>query len=458
MSNLPQQTADKNAPPSLAVQLASMDPDERLEFMASLDDETAALLLYDWRAWARPEQLPPDWNWRVWLLLTGRGWGKTRVGAEWCRDQIENKGKSRLAMVGRTAADVRDVMVEGESGILAVSPPWNKPKYEVSKRRLTWPNGAIATLFSADEPDLLRGPQHDGAWGDEVAAWRYPETWDMLMFGLRLGLNPQAVVTTTPRPTKIIRRLAADPTTHVTVGSLYENAANLAPTFIQDILKTYEGTRLGLQEIHGKVLDDVVGALWTPSMLEDLRLRRLPAGVTLKRIGVGVDPEASDFETAAETGIVIAGLGTDDQGYVLDDMTIKGTPATWGLQVVRAYRKYLSDRVVAEVNNGGDMVAHVIQSMAKKNENIPIIKVRASRGKLIRAEPVGALYEQARVHHLGYFQSLEDQMTGWQPGEKSPDRMDALVWVLTWLMVGRGSYSIVGPGSLTKQSSWRGNR
>ncbi|HEY0838862.1 MAG TPA: terminase family protein, partial [Vulgatibacter sp.] len=291
---------------SLRASLLSLEPAVRAEVLAGLSDEHAAALLYDWRGlWARDPQVTPQGEWRTWLLLAGRGFGKTRVGAEWVREQVESGKARRIALVARSAADIRDVMVEGESGILAVSPPWNKPKYEPSKRRLTWPNGAIATTYSADEPNLLRGPQHDAAWADERAAWRYDDAWDQLMFGLRLGSDPRCVVTTTPRPTKAIKELIADSGTFVTRGSTYDNRANLAKAFLEKIVKKYEGTRLGRQELNAEILEDTEGALWTMALIEASRVAEAPAG--LVRIVVGVDPAVTSGESSNETGIVICG-------------------------------------------------------------------------------------------------------------------------------------------------------
>lgn len=343
--------------------------------------------------------------------------------------QVEQKHARRIALVGATAADVRDVMVEGPAGMLAIAPPWDRPKYEPSKRRLTWRNGAVATLYSADEPDRLRGPQHDLAWCDELAAWRRPEAWDMLMMGLRLGHNPRCVVTTTPRPTLAVRNLMAASTTVTVRGSTYENLDNLAPAFRDQIITQYEGTRLGRQELHAEILDDVPGALWQRTMLDGGRVMATP---DLVRIVVGVDPAASDNEGAAETGIIAAGIGTDGHGYVLDDLSLRASPAGWAAQVVAGYHKLKADRIVAERNNGGDMVAHTIRTA---DNTAAVRQVWAARGKLVRAEPIAALYEQGRVHHVGLFADLEDQLCGWVPGDTSPDRLDALVWALTDLML-----------------------
>lgn len=384
---------------------------------------------YQWSFWARDNQLPPDGDWRVWLLLAGRGFGKSRTGAEWIRSQVETGRYHRLALVARTAADVRDVMIEGESGILRISPPWFRPKYEPSKRRLTWPNGAVATTYSADEPDNLRGPEHDGAWCDELAAWSYPDAWDMLMFGLRLGADPRVVVTTTPRPTKLIRELVAAPTTHVTRGRTYDNASNLAPAFMEQIIAKFAGTRLGRQELDAEILDDTPGALWKRDQIEALRVVKHP---DLSRIVVAVDPAVTSNEGSDETGIIGAGLGTDQHGYVLEDASLRGSPLAWATAAVTLYYKLQADRIVAEANQGGEMVEHTIHTV---DPNVPVRLVHASRGKYIRAEPVAALYEQARAHHVGTFPAMEDQLCTWTQGDESPDRLDALVHGLTDLMI-----------------------
>jgi len=363
----------------------------------------------------------------VWLLLAGRGYGKTRTINEWAMTQA--KPNTRGAIVGATAADVRDIIVEGESGLRTIAPYLN---YEPSKRRVTWPNGAQASLFSADEPDRLRGPQFHWAICDELAAWRYPEAWAMLMLGMRLGTDPRCAVATTPRPTKLIRELIASPTTFVTRGSTYENRANLAPAFFAQIITQYEGTRLGRQEINAEVLEDVPGALWTRAMLDHARVTQAPQ---LTRIVVAVDPEATSTENSAETGIIVAGISAEQHGYVLADRTIRGNPALWASQAASAYFTHKADRIVYESNQGGDMVAHTLHTV---NAQLPLKEVRASKGKQARAEPVAALYEQGKVHHVGAFMELEDQLCSWTPGEgqPSPDRLDALVWALSDLMLG----------------------
>jgi phage terminase large subunit-like protein len=420
--------------PAIAA-FARLPEAERETRIAELERQGALDVCYDWTLWARPSQLPPERDWRIWLLLAGRGFGKTRSGAEFVREEVRRGAGKRVALVAPTAADARDVMVEGESGLLAISPAKERPLYEPSKRRLTWPNGAIATLFSADEPERLRGPQFDLAWCDELAAWRYPMAWDMLMMGLRLGDNPRVVATTTPKPVPLIRALLATPDCAVTRGSTKDNADNLAPAFLKAILAQYEGTRLGRQEIEAELLEDVPGALWTRESIERARVTAAPA---LRRVVVAIDPAASSAEGADETGIVVAGLGEDGHGYVLDDRSGRLRPHDWAARAIAAFHAHRADRIVAEVNNGGEMVEATLRML---DISVPYKPVHASRGKMLRAEPVAALYEQGRVHHLGAFPALEDQMCVFAgaAGGTSPDRLDALVWALTELMVERQS-------------------
>ena len=345
---------------SLLEQLADLPKAEADALIRAMAPGAAAAFEYHWRYRARPEQLPPGGSWRVWLLMAGRGFGKTRCGAEWVRAEVK-AGRRRIALVGPTAADARDVMVEGEAGILAISPDHERPLYEPSKRRLTWRNGAVATTFSADEPERLRGPQHDAAWCDELGAWRYPEAWDMLMFGMRLGADPRTVVTTTPRPAKLVRDLVRDPTCVVTRGSSYENRANLAGAFLQQIIKKYEGTRLGRQELNAELLDDVPGALWSRALIE---AARPPMGFVmpdLVRVVVAIDPAASSGEDADETGIIVAGKDANGHGYVLADQSARYAPTEWARTAIALYRQHKADRIVAEVNNGGDMVESTIR-------------------------------------------------------------------------------------------------
>lgn len=394
------------------------------------DSSHAAAGVEAWRTIARPDQLAPASNWRVWLILAGRGWGKTKTGANWIIEQA--RIHPRLHIVGPTAADCRDVMVEGQSGILAESPDDFRPLYEPSKRRLTWPNGTIATIFSADEPERLRGPQCYAAWCDEPATWKYAEdAWSNLMFGLRLGTDPRCVATTTPKPIKIIRELLKASTTHITRGSTYDNRANLAPAFFEQIISRYEGTRLGRQELMGEVLDDVPGALWTRKMIDDLRVKEAP---DFQRVVVAVDPAMTSGEESDETGIIVAAKGIDGHGYVLSDLTCRMSPDGWARRVVNAYTDHNADRVIAEVNNGGDLVERIIRTA---DRNISYKAVHASKGKRVRAEPISHLYEQGRVHHVGPFDALEDQQCSFTPDgfDGSPDRVDALVWALTELMI-----------------------
>lgn len=393
------------------------------------------------------------------LYLAGRAMiptHNTRTGSEWIIEQARSGFPGmRIALVAETAADARDVMVEGDSGILACSPPGFRPKYQPSKRRLIWPNGVQASTFSAEEPDQLRGPQHHKAWCDEAAKWRYPEAFDELLMGLRLGDRPQAVITTTPRPTPLIKSwvkdaLGPDPTFALTKGSTYENRANLARKFLDTILKKYEGTRLGRQELEAEILDDAPGALWRRTEIEDLRVTKAP---DLVRIAVAIDPSVSSDSANACTGIVAAGLGTDGLAYVLEDASlIQPTPKEWGSGGVTLYHKLEADRIVGEVNNGGDLVEANVRSI---DPNVSYKAVRASRGKQKRAEPVASLYEQRRVRHCGTFPLLEDEMCQWEPGVSawSPNRLDALVWVLTELMLGEHEAALTEPDTTTEALS-----
>lgn len=346
---------------------------------------------------------------------------------------VAAKQARHIALVAPTALDARSVMVEGESGLLSIGPPHERPCYEPSLHRLTWPNGAVATLFSADEPNRLRGPQHDLAWCDELAAWRYPQAWDMLMFGLRLGPDPRVVVTTTPRPIRLIRGLLADPKVAVTRGRTAENRDNLAPAFLEQIIRRYEGTRLGRQELDGELLDDMPGALWTHALIDGARVTEAP---DLARVVVAIDPAVSSHEGSDETGIVVAGRGHDGHGYVLADVSGHYAPAEWARRAIALYAEHEADRIVAEVNNGGEMVEATLRVV---DPNVPFTAVHASHGKVARAEPVAALYEQGRVHHLGALPQLEDQMCAFtsdgDAGGGSPDRVDALVWALTELLL-----------------------
>lgn len=417
---------------SVAKSIASLPPELRQQAIASLSDREALELLYDWGFWARGEQFPPGGKeWFVWFIKSGRGWGKTRTGAEFVRDRVA-KGARKIAIVGQTKADVRDTMIEvGDSALLKVCPPWDRPLYEPSKRRLIWKNGAIGMIYSGDEPNQLRGPQHDTAWVDELAKFKYPQdTWDNLEMGMRLTESPQVCLTTTPRPIPIIKELLKDPTTVTVSGKTFDNEANLPEIYLRRIKRKYSGTRLGRQEIDGEVLEDNPRALWHLSKIDEYRVQAAP---TLIRVVVAIDPAVSTGPDSCDTGIVAAGLGSDGHGYVLSDKSLMATPKAWAAEAVGMYYALKADRVVAEVNNGGDMVESTVRMY---DEEVSYKAVHASRGKAIRAEPVSALYEQGRVHHVGCFPELEDQMCNWVPGDSTKnDRMDALVWALTELMV-----------------------
>ncbi len=360
--------------------------------------------------------------------MAGRGFGKTRAGAEFVRAEVEAGRAQRIAFVAKTPADARDVMIEGESGILHVGHPKTRPDYEPSKRRLTWPNGATATVFSSKEPDQMRGPQCDLFWGDEIRTWYYAqECWDNLMFGLRLGEHPRGVVTSTPSPIAVIRNLLKSPEVVVTRGTTYENRGNLAPSFYAQIIKHYEGTRLGRQEISAELLEDVPGALWARSNINYSK----PPG--LIRVVVAVDPAVTSGEGSAETGIVVSSKGIDVRGYVLADRSCRLSPDGWARRAIQAYHDFKADCIIGEVNNGGEMVGYTLRTI---DRNIPYKAVHASRGKQARAAPIAALYEQHRIDHAEPFTELEDQMCSWTPESgDSPDRLDALVWGMSELML-----------------------
>ena len=440
----------------------------------NLTDEEADDLLHTWELWARPNQLEPDpvlpngEHWVTWLILAGRGFGKTRCGAETVIKWVREGTCRRIALVAEDSADARDVMVEGESGILACSPRDFRPEYFPSKRRLVWPNGAIATLFSAEDFDSLRGPQFDGAWCDELCKWRYAqEAWDNLQFGLRLGDHPKQIVTTTPRPIRLLKDIILRSDTALTKGSTMENLVNLAPPFRKAVVDKYEGTRIGRQELNAEILDDVPGALWNRAMIDADRVTPVDSvtPVTLPhfvRVLVAVDPAKEvqqkrsenkksndEYKSTAyaETGIVVVGKTTEGHGYVLEDLSFNGTPEEWGRVAVQAYDDWAADQIVYEANQGGEMVAAVLRQAGKslKEEGqrtadfVPLKAVHATRGKIVRAEPVSQLYEQHKVHHVGYFPELEDQLCEYTEGGNmgySPDRMDALVWGITELLVG----------------------
>lgn len=404
---------------------------------ASLTEGERVELEFLWEAHARPEQLRPtgrDWTW--WLVQAGRGFGKTRTGAEAVRAWAKESPGCIIGIAGPTPDAVRITQIEGPAGILAVHPPWERPVFEpaVGSGRLTWPNGTTALVFSGASPSKARGPQFHKLWADELPHWRHPkETHDNLAFGLRLGTNPQGIITTTPLPISVLRKLRKDPACVVTSGTTYENRHNLAASFFAEIVSKYEGTRLGRQEIHGELLEDTPGALWTRSNLDALQTDKVPA---LVRIVVGVDPAVTSGEDSDLTGIVVAGKGEDGHLYVLADRSMRGTPGEWATAVVEAFHEFKADRVIAEVNNGGDLVEALLRTV---DSGLPVRKVTASRGKRTRAEPIAALYEQKRAHHVRGMDALEDQLVTFAPGksDESPDRMDALVWAGSALMLGK---------------------
>jgi phage terminase large subunit-like protein len=430
---------------SLAQIIAAMSDEEKAEVLAGLDPDA---LQWDWSFWGRPEQQRPqgdDWN--IWMYLAGRGAGKTRTASEWVREEAKytNTGQRRFALVARTAADVRDVIVEGESGIINVTPPSERPLYEPSKRRLTWPNGNTATCFTADEPDSLRGPQFTHAWGDEVAAWRQtPDgagltAFENLRIGTRLGKNPKIMITTTPKRVPLLYDLLREAETNpnkviITKGSTMDNSGNLSAAYMDGILGVYEGTRLAAQELYGEMLSDVEGALWTVELIDRTRELVMPHGAPLRCIGV--DPSVAENPRDECGIIVVASTGDRDlykrQSWVLEDASILGSPDVWANKVVAMARKW-GCPVIAEVNQGGALVRNAINTI---DPTVKVLEVHSKYGKALRAEPITLAYEQNRVHHVGYLADLESQMTAWIPGEgKSPDRVDALVHALTALLI-----------------------
>ena len=418
--------------------LRDLPDDEVAAILKELGPKKSAELQHDWGFWARPEQLEPSGDWNTWVALAGRGWGKTRAGAEWVRHRIRS-GDKIVHCVAPTKGDVRRVMVEGDSGLLNVC--WSGdstyrgkhigfPIWSPTNNSLTWENGAKAVFFSAEDPERLRGPQAYSAWCDELCAWRNAQdTWDMMMFGLRLGKHPKVFVTTTPKTTKLIRTILDDEKTTVSKGSTYDNAANLADTFLDAVRKTYEGTRLGRQELYAEILDEASGALWNRTLLAKCEIEKDEVP-NLSRIVVSIDPAITSNAESDMTGIVVAGIDVNGIAYVLEDHTGRYTPQQWAAKAVELYHEHLADRVVAERNQGGDMVRHTLHT---EDENLPVKLVHASRGKMARAEPVSALYEQNKVKHVRGLNDLEDQMVQWEPlgSIGSPDRLDALVWAIT---------------------------
>lgn len=427
---------------SLAERLAVLPPAAARCYIDGLSDAAVQALAHHWRFWARPQQIAPPGGWRTWLIMAGRGFGKTRAGAEWVRSIGETDPDARIALVAATLAEARSIMVEGQSGLLAIAPDATRPHWEPSLRRLRWPGGAQATLFSAAEPEGLRGPEHSHAWCDEIAKWdnasgRAMAAWDNLQLGLRVGALPQVAATTTPRAVPLVRHLLADPAVVISRGSSHANRGNLPPVFLDAVERHYGGTALGRQELDGELLEDVEGALWNRSLIEACRVR-WNAGA-FARLVIGVDPPAGSSGDAC--GIIVCALLDDGRAAVLADCSVQGTsPEGWARAVAMASERWKADRIIAEANQGGEMVGAVLRA---SNIALPVRLVHASRGKTARAEPVAALYEARRVVHCGTFARLEDEMCGLMTGGayegpgRSPDRADALVWALTELMLGR---------------------
>jgi phage terminase large subunit-like protein len=430
--------------PNRLAWLTDMPHARRLPILNRLQPAERQELRYYWELWARDEQLPPDSDWSVWLICAGRGFGKTRAGAEWVRCIARQHPDARIALIGASLAEARAVMVEGESGLLAVSPHFRRPVFEPSLRRIVWPNGAQAFLYSAAEPESLRGPQHSHAWCDEIAKWdnagsRATQAWDNLMMGLRLGEEPRVVATTTPRPVPLMMRLLAGEASGDTVvsrGTSYDNADNLPARFLREMRRTFGQTALGRQELEGAMLSEAEGSLWKRSAIESLREK--PQTAVMTRVVIGVDPPAGANGDAC--GIIVVGLGGDGIARVLDDRSVtQPSPEQWARAVAAAHEQWSADRIVAEANQGGAMVESVLRAA---DVALPVRLVHASRGKVARAEPVAALYEVGRVRHAGTFPKLEDEMCGlcaggtYQGPGRSPDRADALVWALSELMLG----------------------
>ncbi|PCI33399.1 MAG: ATP-binding protein [Alphaproteobacteria bacterium] len=436
-------TAEGGDNRSLAEWISALDPTRRQELLRDLTEDECEALNYDWSFWARQNQLPPEGKWFCWLILAGRGFGKTRTAVEWIRDMVEGdspliapKGApERIALVADTHLDGKLTMIEGESGLLAATPKSFMPTFYSSNKKLVWPNGVQAFLYSAESPDQLRGPQHHVAWADEMAKWRYiEETWSNLLLGLRLGKEPKVLATTTPRNIPLLRRLVEDGATRIVRGSTFDNRSNLPQSFFDQVVGQYDGTRIGRQEIYGEILTDVPGALWTRDLLETIRIRQVP---DFERIVVAVDPPVTSGKKADTCGIIVAGLDRNKTAYILEDCSVQGlSPHGWAKAALSAYHRFDADRLVAEVNNGGELVESLLRQI---DPNVSYRAVRASRGKVLRAEPVAALYEQGRVMHRGFFSELEDQMCSLTPdgldGGKSPDRVDAMVWAVTELLL-----------------------
>jgi phage terminase large subunit-like protein len=437
---------------TLARILAAMPEPKRREALASLPAEDLAGLEFCWPVWARPDQLPPPGNWRTWLLMGGRGSGKTRAAAEWVRDQVETGRRVQVGIVGPTSDAVRRIQIEGPSGLLAVCPPWNRPQYEPSTRRVVWESGAVCHLFSAEEPDRLRGPNLDAAWADEITSWANGRAcWDMLQMCLRIpgprGDAPQVLVSTTPKMQALLKAIIKAPTTVITRAKTSDNAANLDASTLAYLQEKYGGTTLGRQELDAELLEDLEGALWNRALIDRNRVPEAPA--QLRRIVVAIDPAGGSSKTSDETGIIAAGIARDGHSYVLRDHSGRCSPNAWAARAYSLHNLLKADCIVAEQNFGGEMVQ---ATLAASGSGARVKLVHASRGKAVRAEPIVSLYEQGRVHHVGQFPELEDQLCGWDPRESdnSPDRLDALVWALTELTAGPRSVPQFTPEMLAQ--------
>lgn len=425
-------------------------PKERVrELLSNLSSKQLEELKHDYFFLARDGQLEPEGDWNTWLMNCGRGYGKTFTGVQWCREQVK-RGLKRGGAIASTNSDIERVMVKGESGFLNLcwkgdktykGEPMGFPEWSPTKRTLTWENGAKIEFYSSQEPERLRGPQFSFLWADEIAAWTYDEeTWSMAQFCLRLGSHPRSIVTTTPKPTKIVRQLIKDPKVYMTTGSTFENSANLAGTYLQAVKDQYEGTRLGRQELYAEVLEEADGALWTLDILDKCKVYRRDVP-ELRRIAVSIDPAVTANKESDETGIVVGGVDVNGHAYILGDYTFKGSPQQWAARAVELYHQYEADVIVAEVNQGGDMVKTTIFG---EDPTVPFKAVRASRGKYARAEPISALYERGFIHHVkdtedegASLEKLETQMTTWDPlgSIGSPDRIDSCVWLCTELLL-----------------------
>jgi phage terminase large subunit-like protein len=422
---------------SEAERILQLPPEEFAKWMKGKTEAQFTKLETDWSFWERDDQRPPAGDWQIWLLMAGRGYGKTRVGAEWIRRFAEANDDAHIAIIGSTLGEARSIMVEGVSGLLSIAPDLTRPVWEPSRRLLTWPGGAIGHVYSAIESESLRGPEHDVAWADEVAKWDNAKaTWDNLMMTLRRGATPRVVATTTPRPVPLVRQLLNGQDTVVTRGKMDDNELNVSKTWIATMRNLYGGTRLGRQELDGDLIDDVEGALWSRDLIERCRIGVAPA---LRRIVIGVDPPAGIGGDAC--GIVVVGLGVDDRAYVLADCSVSGrSPEGWARVVAQSYEAWAADRIIVEGNQGGAMVESVLRAASL---NMPLKRVFASVGKVTRAEPVFALYESGRIWHVGRFDGIEDELCGliiggdYQGPGRSPDRADALVWAVSELMLGK---------------------